>query len=433
MSSCIDVNNYYGGEQDVTEAVKIRLYPTDEQKKIINQNIGNRGFIWNKLLVKIKYENVKPTQKTLNNILKELRSEYPFLEKSESSSRQQVYRDLIKAYNKHKKEGRGFPKFKSEKNPNTSFRIQANNNNIHLNERKNRIQIPTIGKIKFKTSKEHKQKIQESKINNITIKHENGIYTGIININTINTPLKYCFEAVGIDMGIRRPLTCSNGLKIEEFDLTREEKNVKYYQREMSKKQPGSKNYCIAQKRYWKALNKKINKKNDQYHKITHHIVKNNQVIVLETLNIKGWFKNKHWAPKLQRISLYEIIRQLKYKSERNNRKIIQVGRFFPSSQKCSNCGYQYHDLGLSEEEWTCPVCGKHHDRDLNASINIKNEGLRLIREKIIKTISYLGLSWPAVRGYRLESINIPLNKEHVKKSRIPNFLKVGGSSTEQP
>lgn len=76
-------------------------------------------------------------------------------------------------------------------------------------------------------------------------------------------------------------------------------------------------------------MNKKINKKNDQYHKITHHIVKNNQVIVLETLNIKGWFKNKHWAPKLHRISLYEIIRQLKYKSERNNRKIIQVGRFF--------------------------------------------------------------------------------------------------------
>ena len=81
-----------------------------------------------------------------------------------------------------------------------------------------------------KPVKEYKQKIQESKINNITIKHENGIYTGIININTKHTPIEPSFEAVGIDMGIRRPLTCSNGLKIEEFDLTREEKNVKYYQ-----------------------------------------------------------------------------------------------------------------------------------------------------------------------------------------------------------
>lgn len=389
MSSPIDENNYYGGENDVTEAVKIRLYPTDEQKKKINQNIANRGFIWNKMLVKIKNENIKPTQKNLNNILKELKIKYPFLEKSESSGRQQVFIDLIKAYNKHKKEGKGFPKLKSEKNPNISFRIQANNNNIHLNERKNRIQIPTIGKIKFKTSKEYKQKIQESKINNITIKHENGLYTGIININTKHSPMEPSFEAVGIDIGIRRPLTCSNGLKIEELDLTREEKNVKYYQREMSKKEHGSKNYCIAQTRYWKALNKKINKKNDYYHKITHNLVKNNQIIALETLNIKGWFKNNRWAPKLHRISLFEIIRQLKYKSLRNNRELVQVGRFFPSSQKCSNCGYQYHDLGLSEEEWICPECGKYHDRDLNASINIKNEGLRLIQEKIIKTILY--------------------------------------------
>lgn len=118
MSGFIDENNYYGGEQDVTEAVRIRLYPTREQKKKINQNIGNRGFIWNKMLGKIKYEKVKPTQKNLNKILNELKIEYPFLKKSESSSRQQVFMDLIKAYNKHKKEKNiGFPKFKSQKNP----------------------------------------------------------------------------------------------------------------------------------------------------------------------------------------------------------------------------------------------------------------------------------------------------------------------------
>ena len=387
MSSVIDENNYYGGEQDVTEAVKIRLYLTDEQKKKINQNIGNRGFIWNKMLGKIKYENIKPTQKNLNKILNELKIEYPFLKKSESSSRQQVFIDLIKAYNKHKKEKNiGFPKFKSQKNPNISFRIQANNNNIRLNERKNRIQVPTIGKIKFKTSEEHKQKIQESKINNITIKLENGIYNGIINLNTKYKPMKKQYHAVGIDIGIRRPLTCSDGLKIEELDLTQEEQNIKYYQREMSKKEPGSRRYRIAQQKYGKAMNSKINKKNDYYHKITYNLVKNNYIIALETLSIKGWFKNNRWAPKLQRMSLYEIMRQLKYKSQRNNRKLIQVGRFFPSSQKCSNCGYQYSDLELGEEEWTCPQCGKHHDRDLNASINIRNEGLRLILEEIIKT-----------------------------------------------
>lgn len=387
MSSLIGENNCYGGDQEVTESVKVRLYPTDKQKCKINQNIGNRGFIWNKMLGKIKHENVKPTMKNLNNILKELQIDYPFLKDSESSSRQQVFIDLIRAYNKHKKEGAGFPKFKSRKNPNSSFRIQANNNNIRLNVRKNRIHVPTIGKIKFRTSKEYKQKIHESEINNMTIKYENGIYYGILNINTKHTPMKHCFEAIGIDIGIKRPLTCSDGLKIEELDLTKEEKNIKYYQREMDKKEYGSNHFLIAQQKYWKAVNKKINKKNDYYHKITNNIVKNNQVIAIETLNIKGWFKNSRWAPKLQRIALYEIIRQLKYKSKRNKREIIQVGRFFPSSQKCSNCGYQYYDLELGEEDWICPECGKHHDRDLNASINIKNEGLRLILEEIIKTI----------------------------------------------
>ena len=416
MSSVIDENKYYGGEQDVTDAVKVKLYPTNEQKCKINQNIGNRGFIWNKMLRKIKCEKVKPTMKNLNKILKELQIEYPFLKNSESSSRQQVFIDLIQAYNKHKKEGRGFPKFKTRKNSNSSFRIQANNNNIKLNERKNRIQVPTIGKIKFKTSKEHKQKIEESKINNITIKYENGIYYGIININTKHTPMKHHFEAIGIDIGIKRPLTCSDGLKIEELNLIKEEKNIKHYQREMSKKEPGSKHFLIAQKKYWKAINKKINKKNDYWHKITHDIVKNNQIIALERLNIKGWFKNNRWAPKLQRISLYEILRQLKYKSERNNRKIIQVGRFFPSSQKCSNCGYQYHNLKLGEEDWTCPECGKHHDRDLNASINIKNEGLRLITEKIIKIIP-VGYC----HGLRCEGIGSKILTFHSSKSMLIN------------
>ena len=115
MSSVIDENKYYGGEQDVTDAVKVKLYPTNEQKCKINQNIGNRGFIWNKMLRKIKCEKVKPTMKNLNKILKELQIEYPFLKNSESSSRQQVFIDLIRAYNKHKKEVGAFRNSKPEK------------------------------------------------------------------------------------------------------------------------------------------------------------------------------------------------------------------------------------------------------------------------------------------------------------------------------
>ena len=385
MTCNVDKNKYHGGEKNVTKSIKVKLYPTNSQRKDIDQNIANRGFIWNRLLEKIKYENVKPTQKNLNAIVNELKKEYPFVIKSESSSRQQVYRDLIKAIQKHKKERAGYPRFKSQDNPNTSCRIQCNNNNIHLNKRQNRVKIPTIGYVKFKTSKENKKELSKSKINNITLKIENGIYYAIFNIKTIHNPMKTVHDSIGIDLGIRRPATCSNGLKIEVLDLTFEEEKIALYQKQMSERKPMSRRYKIAQNKYGKWQNKKINKKKDYYHKKTHEIVKNHDIIALETLIIRNWFKNHRWAPKLQKTGIYEILRQLKYKSELNNRRLVQVGWDFPSSQLCSECGYQYTDLKMGEAEWKCPSCGTHHDRDLNASINIKNEGIRLIKKETIK------------------------------------------------
>ena len=381
MSCGCDENNNYEGEIDVTKSLKVRLYPNKKQKKSFDQNIANRGFIWNRLLEKCKYEDVEPTDKNLNKIVMELKEEYPFVGESESSSRQQVYRDLIQAIKKHKNEGAGYPKFKTQKNPNTSFRIQCNNN-IHLIEGKNRIQVPTIGKVKFKTSKEYKQLLRESKINNMTIKYENGIYMASINIDSKHKILKKPKkEGLGIDLGIRRPATCSNKLKIHPIDLNKEENNIKYYQREMSKRKPGSIRYRNAQDKYRKWMRKKINKKNDKYHKFTHYLVKNYNIIGLETLNVRGWFKNGRWAPKLQKTSVYEIVRQLKYKAKWNNRTLKQVGRFFPSSQLCSECYYKNEDLKMGDEEWDCPECNAHHDRDLNASATRKSLFPHLISE----------------------------------------------------
>ena len=197
--------------------------------------------------------------------------------------------------------------------------------------------------------------------------------------------MKTVHDSIGIDLGIRRPATCSNGLKIEVLDLTFEEEKIALYQKQMSERKPMSRRYKIAQNKYGKWQNKKINKKKDYYHKKTHEIVKNHDIIALETLIIRNWFKNHRWAPKLQKTGIYEILRQLKYKSELNNRRLVQVGWDFPSSQLCSECGYQYTGLKMGEAEWKCPSCGTHHDRDLNASINIKNEGIRLIKKETIK------------------------------------------------
>ena len=218
----------------VNEGLRVKLNPDKVMKDKFNQSLGNARFVWNNLLTEYQetfelfkqhgHTKLKCNQTTFNTMLTMLKKQYPFLYKSESSSLQQVYRDLLHAFNGFFKNISNYPRFKSKKNPKNGFRIQ-NNNNIKITS--NTIVLPKLGKIHYRTSPQYKQLLKESKINNITIKHENGIYTGIININTNHTPLEHSFEAVGIDIGIRRPLTCSNGLKIEEFDLTREEKNVK--------------------------------------------------------------------------------------------------------------------------------------------------------------------------------------------------------------
>ena len=177
-------------------------------------------------------------------------------------------------------------------------------------------------------------------------------------------------------------------------------------------------------------MHKKINKKNDKYHKFTHYLIKNFQIIGLETLNIKGWFKNGRWAPKLQKTTVYEIIRQLKYKAKWNKRTLKQVGRFFPSSQICSECYYKNKDLKMSDEEWNCPECNAHHDRDLNASINIREEAIRLARREKIKNrygkaFRRFSLLWPAVRGRRLGNDLSSIGRAYVEP-RIPNFHKLG-------
>ena len=152
----------------------------------------------------------------------------------------------------------------------------------------------------------------------------------------------------------------------------------------MSRRQPNSNRYKKTQKTYWKWIDRKKNKINDYYHKITTQIVKKYDIIILEDLNIKGMFQNPHSAPKLQRIAWRKFLEMIKYKAKIHGKTFRQVSRWYPSSKKCSNCGYYYKDLKPEETEWTCPKCQKTHDRDINAAKNIKKQGLiDLIDEKM--------------------------------------------------
>ena len=368
----------------------VRLYPTPEQEDIIKQNIGNARFVWNNLLdaqnqMEALFQGTEyvpqPNYITFNRYLNIMKKTYSFLEKSESSSLQQVCRNLAKAYRKNRKEKRvGKPKFKSKKNPKEGCRIQQNNNNIKIH--KNTVKIPTIKEeIHYRTSKEYKKILNESKINHATLKYHNGIYYVSFNTKIPKDIYKKTNKNVGIDLGMKTLATLSTGLKITNLDLTYEESMIKKYQKQMSRREPGSNRYRKSQKKYWNWVNRKENKIKDSYHKFTHFLVKNYDLICMETLNIQGMRKNGKLSAKLQRIAWGRILQLVKDKCKQHGKTLQQVDRFFPSSQICHKCGYQYTDLKIGQEKWDCPNCHAVHDRDINAAINILKEGERLFNQ----------------------------------------------------
>jgi putative transposase len=375
----------------VNLGLKVRCYPDEDMVIKINQNIGNARFTWNKLLENYQntykifkrhgYNKLKCNQATFNTMLKMLKEEYDFLTLSESSSLQRVYMDLIQAFNKFFREEGGYPRFKSKKHDKQSFRIQ-NNGNIKIKD--NVIVLPKLGEIHYRTSKKYREKLQKVKINSVTIKIENGRYYAAFNIETNIPDLPKKYDAVGIDLGMRTLATLSNGLKIANLDVTYEESMILKYQKRLSRQKYNSNRYKDTLKTYWKWTDKKNNKIKDYYHKITTQIVKNYDIIILEDLNIKGMFQNRHFSPKLQRIGLYNFVQMLKYKAEMYGKTFRQVSRWFASSKTCSNCGYYYKDLSIGETEWECLQCPAIHDRDINAAKNILKQGLKDFVDEIM-------------------------------------------------
>ena len=229
----------------------------------------------------------------------------------------------------------------------------------------------------YRTISKYKKLLKNSKINNVTLKRENGKYYSIVNITTTVEELEKTNMHIGIDLGLKNLATLSNGQRIANIDLTHEDKIIRKYQRKLNRQKYMSNNYKKTLKKYYKWLNRKNNKIQNAYHQLSKYLVKNYDIIAMEDLNIKGMFKNKRWAPKLQKISLYKLVQMIKYKSKWYAKTFIQIDRFYPSSQLCSQCGYQKHDLTIDIREWICPSCKTKHDRDINATKNILQKALQ--------------------------------------------------------
>ena len=223
----------------------------------------------------------------------------------------------------------------------------------------------------------------DTKINNVAIKRHNGKYYAVFNVKTSIMMFDKTFESVGVDLGLRTLATLSNELEKANIDVTYEDEMIHKYQRKLARKKPGSKRYKNTLQTYWKWVDKKTNKIKHAQHQISHDLAKYYDIICMENLDVKGMFENKNISSILQSTGLASLVEKIKYKCEWHDKEFIQISRWFPSSKKCHNCGYIHHNL-KDEKTWNCPKCGKHHDRDINASKNILQEGTRIFREKIM-------------------------------------------------
>jgi putative transposase len=180
-------------------------------------------------------------------------------------------------------------------------------------------------------------------------------------------------NAIGVDLGIKDYAILSDGTKFSNpKHLEKELNKLAHLQKVFARKQKDSKNHERMRIKVAKCHRGITNKRNDFLHKLSTHLVSNYDTICLENLNVKGMEQNHHLARAIQGASWSEFVRQLEYKSEFYGKNVLFIGRFEPSSKLCHKCGYINQDLKLSDREWTCPVCGEKHDRDVNAAINIK-------------------------------------------------------------
>ena len=363
------------------KAYKFRLYPNKEQEIYFSKCFGSVRFIYNKML-NDKIEYYKKNNKMLNNTPAQYKKEYMWLKDVDSLALANAQMNLDKAYkNFFRDKSVGFPKFKSKKNNHYSYTTNNQKNNIRIIDNKY-IHLP-----KLKTLvriKQHRQIPIDGKIKSVTIsKNPSGKYYISILVEQEIKELPKSEFAVGIDLGLTDFAITSDGVKYSNPRYLRKSLNkLVKEQRKLSRKKKGSKNRNKQRIKVAKLHEHISNQRKDFLHKLSSELINENQVICLEDLQVKEIQQNKYLSQSVSDVGWYEFRRQLEYKAKWYGREISFIDKWYPSSQICSNCGNNTGKKSLDIREFDCSYCGRHHDRDINASINILHEGLRLLNNE---------------------------------------------------
>ena len=373
-------------------AIKVRLYPNKTQEQTLNKVLGCYRFVYNHMLAhKQEAYNTDKTNLKLKELSKyfynELRKDekYTWLKEQNTKVMDQAIRQMLTAYEKFFNEHKGFPKFKSKRDKQSAlFPIGAISKKNTFDVRK--ITLTTkLKNISFRCSDIYHKRLQRYKdnIRSATLsKTKSGNYFLSILMDIPQTELvkfKKTNKEVGIDLGVKDFVITSDGKKFEnKHFFKKDERKLNRLQRQLSKKHKGSNNFHKQCKRIAKAFEHITNKKENYIHYVVNELLSSYDTIYMEDLNVSGMLKNHHLAKAISEVGFFKFNEILKNKSIANDKKVVLIDRFYPSSKICSCCGYVYKYLTLNERNWQCPECVEQHDRDLNAAKNILREGQRI-------------------------------------------------------
>jgi putative transposase len=371
--------------------VQVRLYPSLEQQIQLAQAFGCARWWWNYALNK-SIETYKETGKGLSRAA--LNTLLPVLKKAEKTAwladcysqvLQATTLNLTTAYKNFFENRAGFPKFKSRHGKQSVQYPQ----NVKIVD--GSVKFPgNIGIVKAKI-----HRLIEGKIKTVTVsKTPSGKYfASILTVSVAGgqrptvegeNPIISEGKISGIDLGLKHFAVVTDGEKVSKYDnpkhLAKHEKNLKRKQQKLARKQKGSKSRNRYRKVVAKVYERVSNSRQDFLHKLSYKLVSDSQAVIVENLHVLGMVRNHKLAKSISDAGWGTFTNFLAYKLERKGGKLIEIDRWFPSSKLCSNCFYQVSEMPLDVREWTCPHCGTHHDRDGNAAINIRAEGIRMIK-----------------------------------------------------
>ena len=364
-------------------AFKFRVYPTKEQQILINKTFGCCRFVYNYFLAKRRDAwvnnkesiNYKQTSAMLTKLKKD--EQYKWLKEVDCTSLQNSLQDLDRAYKNFFEKRAKYPRFKLKRVHAQSYRTRNNNGDTTICIIGNKIKLPKIGLVRAKIHRNIVGRILNATISRTA--SDKYFVSLCVEVDKSTLIHPNAGGIIGIDVGISSLYTDSNGRKVDNLRaFKRRVRRLKLTQQRLTRKKKGSKNYEKQRKKVAKVHEKVADARKDYTNKQSVILVRENQIIAIETLRVKNMVKNHKLANVIYDACWAELFRQLQYKAEFTGSMVVEVDSFYPSSQICSCCGHKNPDVkNLGIRMWTCPNCGAVHDRDINAAKNILRQALK--------------------------------------------------------